>query len=133
MTKNERPLIVYYSGTGQTIRLIDKINPNGDFDVQRIRKGDEYIDREYILVTPTYFKGQIPRQVQKLLDNNRPPIEVIGTGNKQWGKDFCGAGVKIANMFNIPLIAKVEQAGHFNEVSNILQYFTRKYQIMKVG
>lgn len=130
MTSKERPLIVYFSGTGQTNRLVNKINPDSAFDTLRIKSGKESIDREYILVTPTYMKGEIPKQVTRLLNNNHPPKEVIGTGNKQWGEFFCGAGKKIANKFNIPLIAKVEQSGHYNEVTQVINYFKDKYKVI---
>lgn len=132
MTHKERPMIVYFSGTGQTHRLVQKINPNDSFDVQRIKTGKEEISKEYILITPTYMKGEIPKPVQRLLQNNHPPKEVIGTGNVQWGEFYCGASKKISQMFKIPLIAKVEQSGHFNEVQNILDYFTKNYAV-KVG
>lgn len=133
MTHKERPLLVYFSASGQTERLINKINPSNSFTTQRIKTGTEKIDKEYILITPTYFKGQIPKQVQNLITNNHPPKEVIGTGNRQWGQNFCGAGKKIASMFGIRLIEKVEQSGHFKEVDNILEYFTRHYHIEKAG
>ena len=96
MTSKERPLIVYFSGTGQTEKLVNKINPDNSFETLRVKTGKE----------------------------------VIGTGNKQWGKFFCGAGRTISNMFNIPLIAKVEQSGHFNEVENILNYFKENYKVI---
>lgn len=133
MTRKDRPTIVYFSASGQTQRLVNKINPDNDFNTLRVKTGEEVIDNDYILITPTYFKGQIPQQVQKLLSNNHPPKEVIGSGNKQWGQHFCGAGKKIAQMFGIPLIAKVEQAGHFNEIDTILEYFTQNYHIQKAG
>ena len=132
MTAKERPLIVYFSGTGQTKRLVDKINPNNEFNTLRIKTGNEIIERDYILITPTYMKGEIPKQVQKLLNHNHPPKEVIGTGNRQWGEFFCGASKKIASTFNIPLIAKVEQSGHFNELDRILSYFKENYKVIGV-
>lgn len=131
MTQNERPTLVYFSGTGQTKRLIDKIN-DGNFKVLRIRKGTETIEGEYILVTPTYMKGQVPRQVQKFININHPPKEVIGTGNKQWGEYFCGASKKISEMFNIPLIALIEQSGHFDEVDKVKEHFKIKYETIGV-
>ncbi|AAX92393.1 ribonucleotide reduction protein [Staphylococcus phage Twort] len=128
MTKEERPIIVYYSGTGQTKRLVDKIN-NDSFEVMRMKTGNEIVEQPYILITPTYMKGEIPKQVQKFISNNHAPKEVIGTGNKQWGEHFCGASKKIAEMFSIPLVAKIEQAGHFNEVNTIKEYFTTEYKV----
>lgn len=128
MTKEERPMIVYFSGTGQTKRLVEKIN-NGSFEVMRMKTGNEEIKRPYILITPTYMKGEIPKQVQKFINNNHAPKEVIGTGNRQWGQYFCGASKQIAEMFKIPLIAKIEQSGHFNEVNSIKEYFTTEYKV----
>lgn len=127
----ERPTLVYFSGTGQTKRLIDKIN-NGNFNVLRIQRGTETIEGDYILVTPTYKRGSIPKPVERFLKNNEAPREVIGTGNKQWGEYFCGASKKISEMFNIPLIAKIEQSGHFNEVDKIKSYFEEKYNTVGV-
>lgn len=133
MTKTERPLIVYYSGTGMTDRLVKKINIGDAFDTLRIKNGHEVIDRPYILITPTYFKGAIPKQIERFVESNQPPKEVIGTGQKQWGEFFCMAGIKVAERFNVPLIAKVEQAGHYNEVDTILTYFSSKYQVKAVN
>ena len=129
MTSKDRPLLVYFSGSGQTQRLINKINGNRDFDTLRIRTGKEMVDKEYIIITPTYMKGEIPKPVQKFLSNNDSPKEVIGTGNRQWGEFFCGASKQIASMFNIPLIAKVEQSGHFNEIQTVLDYFRTNYRV----
>lgn len=128
MTKEERPIIVYYSGTGQTKRLVEKIN-NGSFEVMRMKTGNEEITRPYILITPTYMKGEIPKPVQKFITNNHAPKEVIGTGNKQWLDNFCGASKKIADMFKIPLIAKIEQSGHFNEVQVVKDYLSSNYGV----
>ncbi|WNM50398.1 flavodoxin [Staphylococcus phage Alsa_1] len=77
MTSKDRPLLVYFSGSGQTQRLINKINGNKDFDTLRIRTGKEMVDKEYIIITPTYMKGEIPKPVQKFLSNNDSPKEVI--------------------------------------------------------
>jgi len=132
MTSKERPVLVYFSGTGMTDRLVNKINIGGAFDTLRIKTGKENIDRPYILITPTYFNGAVPVQIDRFLGHNEPPTSVIGTGNKQWGLDYCGAGVKIASRYHIPLIAKVEQAGHYQEIESILSYFSNNYK-MKVA
>ena len=129
MTSKERPLIVYFSGTGQTERLVNKININNSFETFRVKNGKEKVDKPFILITPTYMKGAIPKQIERFLEINGSPKEVIGTGNKQWGSNFCGASKKISEMFKIPLIAKVEQSGHFNEIQPILEHFSNKYKV----
>lgn len=131
MNQKDKPTLVYFSGTGNTKRLIAKIN-DGSFDVLRIQRGTEVIEDNYILITPTYKKGNIPKPVERFLKNNKPPTEVIGTGNKQWGEYFCGASKQISKMFDIPLIAKIEQAGHFNEVDEVKNYFKNKYSVIGV-
>lgn len=72
MTSKERPLIVYFSGTGQTEKLVNKINPDNSFETLRVKTGKEVINRDYILITPTYMKGEMPVQIKKLINNNHP-------------------------------------------------------------
>lgn len=129
MTSKDRPLIVYFSGTGQTERLVNKININDSFETFRLRNGKEEINKQYILITPTYMHGAIPKQVERFLEVNGSPKEVIGTGNRQWGSNFCGASQKISDMFKIPLVAKIEQSGHFNEVQGLMEYFNTEYKV----
>jgi len=132
VTRKDRPVLVYFSGTGMTDRLINKINIGESFETKRIETGKEIIAKEYILITPTYYRGGIPKPVERFLTNNNPPISVIGTGNRQWGTDFCGAGKKIAEKYCIPLIAKVEQSGHYKEVNDLISYFSETYKIKAV-
>lgn len=120
--------IVYFSNySGNTKRLVDKLNGTAI----RIPIGGDSsepptITNEYVLVVPTYGGGSersaIPRQVRKFLnvEQNRSLLRgVIGTGNTNFGDNFCKAAEIISRKTGVPIIARVEIFGTDEDVNKI--------------
>ena len=99
-------MIVYYSKTNNTKRFVKKLEspsvPIDDYDG----------NQKFILITPTYFFGQIPQEVSDFLESySNNMVGVISCGNKNWGTAFGQAGNKISDRYNVPLLHKLELSG----------------------
>lgn len=115
--------LIYYTRTGNCKRFAQKALDRNLFDY--IEELSDYSDGKFILLTPTYGFGEIPPEVKKFLDKNSDYCKaVISSGNSNWGKNFAISGSKIRNLYNIPWILKIEQAGKeddLNELELILE------------
>lgn len=113
--------MVYYSFTGNTKRFVNKL----DVDIDMIEISNFKIQDKFVLVVPTYNIGQIPEEVTKFLDRNGSKlVGVIATGNRSWGRTYGIAGNKIASLYDVPLLHKLELAGNekdVNIVNNIIE------------
>lgn len=127
------PLIVYFSNVSNyTHRFVERLNP--DFQTLRIpvRRTDGELhlesDEPYALIVPTYGSGNpkhsIPKQVVRFLndpDNRKKMVGVIGSGNKNFGGDFCLAGRTLSKMCKVPLLYRFELAGTMDDVEKVNQ------------
>ncbi len=119
--------IVYFSSTTEnTRRFVDRLG----FPAQRIplRSGEEllHVNRDYVLVVPTYgggnAKGAVPKQVIKFLNDeqNRSHCKgVISAGNTNFGKAYCIAGDIIAHKVGVPHLYKFELLGTPEDVTRV--------------
>ncbi len=120
--------IVYFSNySGNTKRLVERLNGtairipiNGDSSEPTV------VTNDYILVVPTYGGGNersaIPKQVRQFLnvEQNRSLLRgVIGTGNTNFGDNFCKAAEIISRKTGVPIIARVEIFGTDEDVNKI--------------
>jgi protein involved in ribonucleotide reduction len=109
--------IAYASMTGNVQRFVDKLKnhlPNYEF-VRVVRQMK--IDEPFILITYTTGFGEIPKEVEELLQlSSDNLIAVIGSGNRNWGHSFCGGAVKVADMHSVPLLHKFELSGLDSDV-----------------
>ncbi len=111
--------VVYFSSATQnTKRFVDKLG----FDNARIpllpRDGFLTVERDYILITPTYgggsIKGAVPKQVIKFLndENNRRHCRgVIASGNTNFGTAYALAGDIIAKKLGVAHMYRFELLG----------------------
>lgn len=117
-------LLIYYSFTGNTERFVNKLDVGEGIDIVSVSDVDHIQDR-FILVTPTYNIGQIPEEVKEFLEEHgKKMIGVIGIGNKSWGKTYGVASNKIAGMYDVPLLHKLEMSGNKKDieiVENIIE------------
>ena len=122
--------IVYFSSaTNNTHRFVMKLG-YPDENVHRIPllPGDEplTVDREYVLIVPTYgggsIKGAVPKQVIRFLNDphNRSLIRgVIASGNTNFGAAYCLAGDIIAAKCEVPHMYKFELLGTPQDVETV--------------
>lgn len=123
--------IVYYTRTGQTRTFIKKVKEVIDvetIEIPVLKKGKEIkidrIDKKFILLTPTYYFGQLPEEVEQFLntENSKNLIAVMSSGNRNWGVNYALAGDKISSQYNVDLIGKFELAGSQNDVDALINY-----------
>lgn len=120
--------LVYFSNYSEnTKRFVEKLTD----DAIRIptRPSDARflsVDREYVLVVPTYGGGSespaIPKSVKVFLndpDNRNLLRGVIGTGNTNFGEHYCKAAYMVADKTGVPVIAKVELLGTPEDVEQV--------------
>lgn len=124
--------IVYFSSASEnTRRFVEKLSP--ELNLIRVPLKwdvDEplIVDREYVLVLPTYGGGEyekaVPRQVVKFLNvkQNRALIRgVIGTGNTNFGEHYCLAADVVAAKTGVPLLQRVEILGTPDDVEKVTE------------
>lgn len=119
--------IVYFSSTtNNTKRFVEKLG----FPAQRIpllpKDGFLHVEKEYVLIVPTYgggnIKGAVPKQVIKFLndEHNRSLIRgVISSGNTNFGKAYCIAGDIIAAKTHVPHMYRFELLGTPTDVEKV--------------
>ena len=120
--------LVYFSNVSEnTKRFVEKLT---DVGIRiPVRPGDArdlVVDREYVLVVPTYGGGSespaIPKSVKVFLNNpvNRDLLRgIIGTGNTNFGEHYCKAADMIAAKTGRPIIGRVELLGTPEDVEKI--------------
>lgn len=115
--------IVYYSSpSGNTCRLVRKLG--GDLTSLRIpprwgrSAGDVLVMvTPFVLIIPTFKttrNGFVPDAVKRFLvrdSNHERMVGVIGTGNRNFGTEFCRAAEVVADRFGVPILGEVELSG----------------------
>jgi len=102
--------IVYASRTGNVERAVIRLMAK---DPLCIEDGTETIDEDYILMTYTDGRGQIPRIVDAFLEANHDKCKAAAVfGNMaRHAETFCGAADKIEEKYNIPILARMDTDG----------------------
>lgn len=109
--------IVYASRTGNVESLVNHLSNN---DVLKIIDGSETVVDDYILFTYTDGYGDIPSEVETFLIANSAHLKgVVVSGDTAYGEAFCQAGDKIAEMYGVQCLAKVENDGTPDEIAAI--------------
>ncbi len=116
--------IIYYSMTGNCIKFLKmcKIDKEDMIDIWEI---GTKVDFDYILLTPTVASGKIPEDVVAFLEKNNKHLKgVVGSGNKKWGNQrFAKAADKISEMYNVPVIMKIQLYGTTKEIIKFRKYY----------
>lgn len=102
--------IIYHSLTGNIKRFLSKSKYNNQsFE---LLTGEEIIDEKFILITYTIGNGEIPQIVEKFMRKNYYNCKgLIGSGNRNWGKNFCKSVYKLNDTYNIPVLLTFETSG----------------------
>lgn len=81
-------------------------------------------DQPYVLMCPSYdaprTRGFTPKPVKQFLkDNHRLMVGVIGTGNRNFGNNYCKAAYNISAHFQVPIIHLVDIRGTQGDIDDI--------------
>lgn len=106
---------VYASRQGKTEKLVQKL---GNDDLLKIEDGSETVSEPFVLFTYTDGKGVVPAKVETFLAKNHASLKaVVSTGSMERHPDtYCFAGIKIAETYNVPLLAKADGEGTEEDV-----------------
>jgi protein involved in ribonucleotide reduction len=102
--------VVYYSLTGNAERFVQELGaPSQSVQSATSDTGP------FILITPTYT-DTIPAPVRRYLDSLNELemaqcIGVVGSGNKNFGRDYCAAARNIEREYGIPHVYSFEVNG----------------------
>lgn len=111
----------FSSVTENTYKFIEKLDePALRIPLKTAEAATFTVDEDFILITPTYGQGGVPKQVVKFLnlEHNRVRCKgVIGSGNRNFYEDFAKAGDKISAKLQVPLLYRFELAGTDEDVT----------------
>ena len=121
-------LLVYFSNVSEnTKRFVEKLGVRNQ-RIPLFYATEEFsVEEPYILVVPTYAggksgQGAVPKQVIKFLNNeiNRKHLQaVIGTGNTNFGEEYCKAARIVKQKTGVPILAFVELLGTPEDVEKV--------------
>lgn len=100
---------VYASRTGNVESIVQALASS---DTLRIVSGSESVNSDFVLFTYTDGYGDVPSEVESFLLANSPYLKaVVVSGDTGYGEAYCAAGDKIAAMYGVDCIAKIENDG----------------------
>jgi protein involved in ribonucleotide reduction len=117
--------IAYYSESGNVESFAQQINA----DIVEIQEGDEVINEEFILITPTTGVGEIPDYVMDFLDideNKDNCLCACVSGSMDWEDSYCGAAEQLNDEYNIETILKFENEGTQEDVDFVNKYISER-------
>lgn len=106
--------IIYYTVTGNITKFIKKLEHD---NTALITEGLK-VDEPFVIVVGTINFGEVPLEVKKFLkENHEHLIGVVGSGNRNWGRNFAKAADIISEKFNVPILLKFELSGNTHDVN----------------
>ena len=131
-------LVYFSSATNNTHRFVTKLGyAEGRLHRIPLRAGEPplHVDREYVLVLPTYGGGTrggaVPKQVIRFLNDphNRSFIRgVISAGNTNFGAAYCLAGEIVSAKCQVPHMYKFELLGTPDDVETVREGLDQFWQ-----
>lgn len=110
--------VAFASRTGNVESIIDRLGLTDS--ALRIEDGSETIDEDFILFTYTDGYGDVPVEVDDFLQANGDHLKgVVVSGDTGYGEAYCGAGDKISEDYNVPVLYKVENDGTDEDIEAI--------------
>lgn len=113
--------LVYASLTGNSRSFVNKLlETNKSIETLEIKSGEEVVEGEYLLLTYTTGQGQTPPKVEKfLIINGRGLLGVIGSGNKNWGSNYCKGALRVAYKYGVPCYHTFQMRGSVEDVQKV--------------
>ena len=130
------PLVVYFSSASEnTHRFVGKLGLPSVRIPLRVGQEDLRVDREYVLLVPTYgggnCRGAVPKQVIRFLNDarNRSLCRgVIASGNTNFGEAYCIAGDIISAKLGVPFLYRYELLGTPTDVERVTRGLEELWQ-----
>ncbi|ALA66962.1 class Ib ribonucleoside-diphosphate reductase assembly flavoprotein NrdI [Corynebacterium lactis] len=127
--------IVYFSSVSEnTARFVDKLGFPSHRIPLRAKDPALFVDKPYVLITPTYgggaLKSAVPKQVIKFLNDERNRSHLLGvitSGNTNFGNAFCCAGPIISGKCNVPELYRFELLGTSADIAAIRKGLTEHW------
>jgi protein involved in ribonucleotide reduction len=119
-------LVVFFSSVSEnTLRFIQKLDvPALRIPLKTSDAAEFSVDEDFVLVTPTYGDGNVPKQVIKFLNLKQNRVRcmgVIGSGNRNFHDVFAKAADVIAYKLEIPVLYKFELAGTPEDIEKVAE------------
>lgn len=111
--------LVFYSLTGQCQRFVKKL---GLEDVALELKSSvptPSLNTPFILLVPSYDQGDVEVVDDFLADNYQHCQGVIGSGNRNFGPDFCKTARRYAQTYQLPILYEFEFNGTEQDVEYV--------------
>lgn len=91
-------------------------------DSEELNPSNPYIevDEDYIIVVPSYV-GYLNADIVDFIehkDNKSHLLGFVGSGNRNFGEDFCWNAVQLAEIYSKPLIFKFEVSGTDEDIED---------------
>lgn len=105
-------ILVFISRTKNIKKIVEKLGFLSEnlFDISENPKA--VIRKDFCLLTYTDLLGSIPSVVEDFLKVNSGFLKAVaGSGNRNFGENFCGAAKKISKQYGVPLLMEFELSG----------------------
>lgn len=120
--------VVYYSTTGNIKRFLEKSKTHAQymgltlniFSIEEAIKTN--FKEKFHLFVPTRDFGKVPTIVEDFLSLYKDNvISISGSGNRNWGKNFCKAVDIIQERLAIPDLIRIELTGTSKDVHYFIE------------
>ena len=128
--------IVYFSGaSGFTHRFVERLGAPAVRLPLHKNEPIPIMDEPYLLIVPTYGIGTpqtaVPPPVKKFIQeeqNAKNCLAVIGSGNTNFGGNYCLGAFLVARRLKVPVIYKFELLGTEEDQQAVSRILTKLRQ-----
>lgn len=111
--------LVFYSLTGQCQRFIKKLGLEQTAIALSSTQSYPLLDSPFILLVPSYDQADVEVVDDFLADNFHYCQGVIGSGNRNFGPEFCKTARRYAQTYQLPLLYEFEFNGTEQDVEYV--------------
>lgn len=118
--------LVFYSLTGQCRRFIRKLDLEGLATELTPANPLPQMVEDFILLVPSYDEADVEVVDDFLADNHHFCIGLIGSGNRNFGPDFCKTARRYAQRYDLPILYEFEFNGTDQDVAHVKGILTHE-------
>lgn len=116
-------MIVYTSRTGNVRYIVGELKlPSVEITQGLV------VNEPYFLFTYTDGLGSTPEIIKTFLhnvDNQKYLKGVIASGNSNFGQYYCKSAEKISEVYNVPIIRKIDLRGTQEDLNSIINQYNK--------